>query len=167
MPSTRAVANCCDWAITFSCLACVVVMFCLKLNCTFLRVFPCALLMGCWNCAPFLPTACLSIKHSLADTHNCTWVSWGSCIHHLKLDHEPLSPHFPSPSWGRNEKSDFFYNNTGVRMWVCLPPYKQSVEECAGTRKMLWTTAPCLSGSEPSCCSDPKSRNTFSWLWPC
>lgn len=28
------------------------------------------------------------------------------------------------------------------------------MEECAGTQERLGTTAPCLFGSEPSCCSD-------------
>lgn len=62
----------------------------------------------------------LLLKGSLAGTHNCTWVSWGSCTHHLKLDQEPVPPHFSSSSWGPVRSQ---ISSITTQLWKCEPAF--------------------------------------------
>lgn len=66
-----------------------------------------------------------------------------SCTCYLKLEQEPLFPPSALSLW----TSNFFYN---LKMCICLPSYKQWVEECAGTWKRQWTISLCLALSLPT-----------------
>ena len=89
----------------------------------------------------------LPLEGSLADTHNCTWVSWGSWTPCLKLDQESLSPHFPSPSGGamRNQISSIKHTCENVSLPSSLGA--TSGRMCRNTEKVM------------NCSS------LFVWLW--